>query len=120
MPVDVTIDRVSPTCAVAAIRGELILGKPLRAVEVKLQKLIGDGVRGLVLDLTDCGYSDSAGLGFLVYTYGLLAEQGGTLRLCGVPERMAYSFVTTKTDGILPCDASRDVSLEKLSGAEAG
>jgi anti-anti-sigma factor len=115
MPVDVTIDRVSPSCAVAAIHGELILSKPLRAVEKKLEKLMEDGVRGLVLDLTDCGYSDSAGLGFLVYTYGLISQKGGALRLCGVPQRMVESFVTTRTDGILPCDATRDVSLGKLS-----
>lgn len=110
-----SVDRVSATCAVAAIRGGLTMGTSMKLVETELQRIIGEGVHQLVLDLTDCGYSDSAGLGFLVYTFGLISQKGGRLRLCGVSDRIKEMLVTTMTDKILPCDPTPTDSLAKLS-----
>jgi len=94
------------------------MGSSLKAVEGALQGLIADGVSQLVLDLTDSTYSDSAGLGFLVYTYGLIKEKGGAIRLCGVSERIVDMLVTTRTDDILPCDPTSADSLEKIAAGQ--
>src|ERR1035437_5604731 len=102
MPLDITVDTLNAASAVVAVHGSLTLGSNLKMVEGQVQQLIEEGVRKLVLDLTDCQYSDSAGLGFLIHTYGLVTGQGGTVRLCGVSERVMELLKMTKTDAMLP------------------
>jgi anti-anti-sigma factor len=69
-----------------------------------------------VIDLTDVEYVDSAGLGMLMYAYGMLNEKKGTLRLCGVTARVMSLLQMTKTDMFLPIDTSLDESLAALRG----
>ena len=114
MPLEMAVDRVSSTCAVVAIHGGMTLGTSLKAVEDSVKRLIAEGVRQLVVDVSDCGYSDSAGLGFLVHTYGVITQKGGAIRLCGAGEKILNLLAITKTDAILPCDASRQESLARL------
>jgi anti-sigma B factor antagonist len=114
MALDITVDTLNSASAVVAIHGSLTLGSNLKMVEGQVQQLIEEGVKKLVLDLTDCQYSDSAGLGFLIHTYGLISAQGGTVRLCGVSERVMELLRMTKTDALMPCDADRQVSIGKL------
>ena len=119
MPLEMDTDRVGPECAVVSIRGGMTLGTTLKSIEGSVVQLIGEGVRKLVLDVTECGYSDSAGLGFLVHTYGVISQKGGAMRLCGAGERITNLLAITKTDAILPCDPTRVESLEALGCAGA-
>jgi anti-sigma B factor antagonist len=113
MPLDLTVDRLNPTTAVVAIDGALTLGTGLKMVDTQVQQLIADGVDRLVLDLSQCSYCDSAGLGFLVNAYRSIEERGA-LRQCGVGARVMALLKLTRTDSILLCDADRAASLEKL------
>ena len=69
-----------------------------------------------MIDLTEVEYVDSAGLGTLMYAYGMLNEKGGALRLCGVNDRVLSLLQMTKTDTFLPVDKSKDESLTALRG----
>jgi len=99
------------------LTGSLTLGTTLKIVDTRLQQLVEDGVHRLVLDLSYCAYSDSAGLGTLIHTFGVLSERGGSMRLCGVNERLAAMFKMTRTDALLPCDPDRETSLAALASA---
>jgi anti-anti-sigma factor len=59
---------------------------------------------------------DSAGLGMLMYAYGLLNDKKGVLRLCGVAPRVLSLLQMTKTDTFLPIDPSRDESVAAIRG----
>lgn len=76
MALEAVIDRIDATTAVVTMSGSLTLGTALKVVDTKLQQLVQDGVSKLVVDLTACAYLDSAGLGALVYRYGVLAGEG--------------------------------------------
>ena len=114
MPLNMTIDRLNPSSAVVTIHGALTLGTNLRILEANVQQLIGEGVQRLVLDLSDCNYADSAGLGFLIHTYGLVVKHSGTMRLCGLQEQVAGLLKMTQTESFLICDANREASLERI------
>jgi anti-sigma B factor antagonist len=114
MPLDITVDILNAGSGVVSIHGSLTLGSNLKMVEGQVQQLIEEGVQKLVLDLTDCQYADSAGLGFLIHTYGLVSQRGGTIRLCGVSERVMDLLKMTKTDAMMPCDSDLQASLGKL------
>jgi len=66
--------------AVIAIKGELD-AYTAPGLEEQVTKLLGDGVRTIVLDLGDTGFLDSSGLRAILTSQRRLTEAGGELRL---------------------------------------
>jgi anti-sigma B factor antagonist len=114
MPVEARLELLPGDSAVFTLTGAMTMGKSLKAVEGQLQNAISSGIVHIVLDLHGVDYADSAGLGLLVHTFGLLNERHGTLRLCGVQPRLRAMLHTTRTDTILTLDGTRDDSLAAL------
>jgi anti-anti-sigma factor len=114
MPVEARIELLPGDAAVFTLTGAMTMGKPLKAVEGQLQNAVASGIVHMVLDLHGVDYADSAGLGLLVHTFGLLNERHGTLRLCGIQPRLRAMLHTTRTDTILTLDGSREDSLAAL------
>jgi anti-anti-sigma factor len=111
MDLEAATQRIDPATAIVTISGALRLSGDLSPVNTLLQQLIAGGVTHLVLDLTSCPYVDSAGLGTLLHTYGLLSQRHGQLRLCGVNQRIEDLILMTHTDALLRRDATREVAL---------
>jgi anti-sigma B factor antagonist len=116
MPLSANIENLPHGIAVVRLSGGLTLGTSLKIADSQIQAAIEDGVSKLVIDLTDVEYMDSAGLGMLMYAYGMINEKKGTLRLCGVTARVLSLLKMTKTDMLLPIDKSLDESLAALRG----
>ena len=114
MALDVTIEKLNDIVAVAAVHGALSMGTNLKTVDSNLQTLVAGGIKRLVLDLSDCPYLDSSGLGLVVMLNGLLGASGGKLRLCGVNSRVAGLLSLTRTDTFLVCDVDRAESLSAI------
>ena len=114
MSLEVAIEKLDGKTAAVTISGPLALGTKLKVLDSQLQQLVCDGFNRVVLDLTDCSYVDSSGLGVVVYTWGLLQNSNGVLRICGVNERVSALLKLTKTDAFLPCDLDRSTSLAAL------
>jgi anti-anti-sigma factor len=90
------------------------LSTSLKIADSQIQSAIEDGASKMVIDLTDVEYVDSAGLGMLMYAYGMPNEKQGSLRLCGVTARVMSLLQMTKTDMFLSIDKSLDESLAAL------
>ena len=116
MPLSANIEHLPHGIAVVRLSGGLTLGTSLKIADSQIQSAIEDGVSRLVIDLTDVEYVDSAGLGMLMYAYGMLNQKGGALRLCGVTDRVMSLLQMTKTDTFLPIDKSLDESVAALQG----
>jgi anti-sigma B factor antagonist len=116
MPLSANIENLPHGIAVVKLCGGLTLGTSLKIADSQVQAVIEDGISSMVIDLTDVEYVDSAGLGMLMYAYGMLNEKKGTLRLCGVTARVLSLLQMTKTDMLLPIDKSLDESIAALKG----
>jgi len=119
MPLDAKIENLSDRIAVVILTGSMNLGSALKLVDAQMQQALATEVAGLVLDLSGVDYVDSAGLGVLVHTYGLMNQHGGTLRLCGVQPRVRSLLQMTKTDLFLAIDETRDDSVAVLRTVRA-
>jgi anti-sigma B factor antagonist len=115
MILDVSIDHTSPGTAVVAMKGPLTLGTSLLAADTNLQNLIKAGTTRIVLDLSGVPYIDSAGLGAIVHAYGLAMENHGSIRLCGINEKVASLLKMTRMDGFLAVDSDSATSLAALA-----
>lgn len=62
----------------------------------KIQSLLQQGQKKLVLDLGGVSYVDSAGLGQLVQIHATTKNNGGALRLANVTKRLKDLLVVTK------------------------
>jgi len=106
---------IEPGITVFAITGRLSLGNTLQSIESSLKKLIDAGSRKLVVDLTELNYIDSAGIGMLVGTNGLIEQAGGTMRVAGAQGLVAKSFAVVHIDRILALDPDVDSSTKTMA-----
>ncbi len=121
MALEATIETVGDgQTAVVTLVGLMTLGTNLKTADQQVQTALGQGAKNLVLDLTGVEYSDSAGLGMLVHTYGLVKAKGGVLRLCGVQKRVTQMLKLTTTDKFLMVDADRAASVAAIEGGRVG
>ena len=116
MPLSASIENLADGIAVVRLSGGLTLGTSLKIADTQIQTAIANGAARMVIDLTDVEYVDSAGLGMLMFAYGMLNEKHGALRLCGVTDRVMSLLKMTKTDSFLPIDASANESIVALRG----
>jgi anti-sigma B factor antagonist len=85
---------VGADCAVLRVWGEVDVYTAPRLRE-RVVKLLGDGVRHVVVDLREVDFLDSTGLGALVGSLKRLREQDGSLKLVTGRERIMQVFRLT-------------------------
>jgi anti-sigma B factor antagonist len=108
------IRQVEPNVTVVELTGHLNLGNELMSIENAVKRLIADGARKLVIDVTRLDYIDSAGIGMLVGCNGQMDRAGGKMRVAGAQGTVAKSFAVVHMDRITSLDADVDAAMENL------
>ncbi len=78
------------------LSGKLTIGEGDELLKDKINSLIQQGRRKLVLNLAGVPYIDSAGLGEIVRTYTTVSRQGGKLKLLNLTKRIQDLLAITK------------------------
>ncbi|MBE3134156.1 MAG: STAS domain-containing protein [Acidobacteria bacterium] len=78
------------------LKGKLTLGEGDELLRDKVNSLIQQGMKKLVLNLAEVPYIDSAGLGEIVRTYTTVSRQGGQLKLLSLTKRITDLLSITK------------------------
>ena len=78
------------------LKGKLTIGEDVELVKDKINSLIQQGEKKLLLNLADVPYVDSAGLGEIVRTYTTVNRQGGSLKLLHLTKRIEDLLAITK------------------------
>jgi len=73
--------RESGDVTILDLQGRATIGADSDLLSSHLQKLIANGVRKLLLNLTDVTQLDSSGISAIVGTHASLSRQGGSLKL---------------------------------------
>jgi anti-sigma B factor antagonist len=90
-------EKVQGDVAVIKVTGEITLNQGGDVLlKDKVQSLLQQGHRKLVMDLGGVSYVDSAGLGQLVQIHATAKNHGGSLRLANVTKRLKDLLVVTK------------------------
>ena len=89
--------RIAGNVAIITINGDITLNKGGDVLlKDKVQSLIQQGQKNIVVDLGGVSYVDSAGLGQLVQAYATTKNKGGALKLLNVTKRLKDLLVVTK------------------------
>jgi anti-sigma B factor antagonist len=94
------------------LKGRVTLGEGDELLKDKVNSLINQGQKKLVLNLADVPYIDSAGLGEIVRTYTTVSRQGGSLKLLSLTKRITDLLSITK---LLTVFETFDAEAEALS-----
>ena len=72
-------ERTSGDVIVLDLKGKITLGAGDELLKDKVNSLLNQGQRKIILNLEAVPYVDSAGLGAVVRTYTTVSRQGGSL-----------------------------------------
>ena len=78
------------------LSGRITLGEGETLLKDKLNSLLHQGRKNLLLNLGGVSYVDSAGLGALVAAYTTVTREGGTLRLVSITKKLQDLLSITK------------------------
>ena len=73
--------RESGDVTILDLRGRSTIDGESELLDNRLRKLIANGVRRVLLNLTDLAQVDSSGVGVIIDSYVFLRDQGGDLKL---------------------------------------
>ena len=78
------------------VKGRITMGEGDEMLKDKVNSLVNQGHKKIVLNLADVPYIDSAGLGEIVRTYTTVSRQGGSLKLLNLTKRITDLLSITK------------------------
>ena len=78
------------------LKGRITMGEGDELLKDKVNSLVNQGHKKIVLNLAEVPYIDSAGLGEIVRTYTTVSRQGGSLKLLNLTKRITDLLSITK------------------------
>jgi anti-sigma B factor antagonist len=89
-------ERLIGDVTILDLKGKMTLGEGDELLKDKINSLIHQGQKKLLLNLEGVPYIDSAGLGEIVRTYTTVSRQGGNLKLVNLTKRITDLLSITK------------------------
>jgi anti-sigma B factor antagonist len=89
-------ERVVNDVTILDLKGKMTLGEGDELLKDKINTLVQQGQKKIVLNLEGVPYIDSAGLGEIVRTYTTVSRQGGKLKLLNLTKRIQDLLAITK------------------------
>jgi anti-sigma B factor antagonist len=110
-------ERAVGDVVVLDIKGKITLGEGDELLKDKINSLVNQGQRKIVLNLAGVPYIDSAGLGQVVHTYTTLSRQGGSLKLLNLTKRITDLLVITKLANVFEMFDSESDAVQSFSAS---
>lgn len=100
------------------VKGRITLGEGDEILKDKVNSLLNQGLKKIVLNLADVPYIDSAGLGEIVRTYTTVSRQGGSLKLLNLTKRITDLLAITKLLTVFETYESENDAVQSFSSAK--
>jgi anti-sigma B factor antagonist len=98
---DIQTKHLQPDIVVLEITGRITLGRESKQLEWAVEKLVGEGRKKVIFDLTGVTNVDSTGIGIIVMSAGQLKKAGGELRVAGATAHVEDVLKMTNVDQIV-------------------
>jgi anti-sigma B factor antagonist len=89
-------ERAVGDVTVLDLKGKITLGEGDELLKDKVNSLVNQGRKKIILNLAEVPYIDSAGLGEVVRTFTTVSRQGGSLKLLNLTKRITDLLSITK------------------------
>jgi len=109
-------ERAVGDVVVLDLKGKVTLGEGDELLKDKVNSLVNQGHKKIVLNLADVPYVDSAGLGEIVRTYTTVSRQGGKLKLLNLTKRIQDLLAITKLLTVFETYESEPDAIKSFGG----
>ena len=99
------------------LKGKITLGEGDELLKDKVNSIVSQGRRKIVLNLAEVPYLDSAGLGEVVRAYTTVSRQGGSLKLLNLTKRITDLLSITKLLTMFDTFDSEDEAVRSFSAS---
>ena len=110
-------ERAIGDVVVLDLKGKITLGEGDELLKDKVNSLVNQGKKKIVLNLADVPYIDSAGLGEVVRTYTTVSRQGGSLKLLNLTKRISDLLSITKLLTVFETFESENEAIRSFSAS---
>jgi anti-sigma B factor antagonist len=105
-------ERDSNGVTILDLSGRITQGGGDLVLKDKLQSLVGQGKKNILLNLAEVSYIDSAGLGALVSAHTTLSREGSRFKLANVTKKLQDLLSITKLHLVFDTFESEEAALE--------
>src|ERR1700722_10360521 len=98
MTLSLTTRKHGADIVVVELAGRITLGRESGQIEANILKLLGEGTRKIVIDLSKVDYIDSTGIGKIAYCFGKITQSGAQSRVAGARGLVMDLFRITRLD----------------------
>jgi anti-sigma B factor antagonist len=113
-------ERTVGDVVIVDVSGKVTLGDGGDVVlKDKMQSLVQQGRKKVLLNLAEVSYVDSAGLGEIVQSYATVMKNGGALKLLNVTKRIKDLLSITKLLTVFECHDSEAEAVSSFSSTKA-
>ena len=110
-------ERTVGDVTVLDLKGKITLGEGDEQLKDKVNSLVNQGIRKMLLNLADVPYLDSAGLGEVVRAYTTVSRQGGSLKLLNLTKRITDLLSITKLLTVFETYESENEAVKSFSAS---
>ena len=110
-------ERTIGDVVVLDIKGRVQLGEGDEMLKDKVNSLLNQGRKKIVLNLAGVPYIDSAGLGEVVRTFTTVSRQGGSLKLLNLTKRITDLLSITKLLTVFETFESEQDAVKSFAGS---
>jgi anti-sigma B factor antagonist len=110
-------ERTIGDVVVLDLRGRVMLGEGDELLRDKVNSLMNQGRKKIVLNLAEVPYIDSAGLGEVVRTFTTVSRQGGHLKLLNLTKRITDLLAITKLLTVFDTYDSEQEAVQSFSAS---
>ena len=110
-------ERAAGDIIILDLTGKMTLGEGDEILKDKINSLVLDGHKKIVLNLAGVPYIDSSGLGEIVRTYTTVSRQGGSLKLLNLTKRITDLLAITKLLTVFETHDSEDDAVRSFSSS---
>ena len=111
------VERTKGDVLILDVKGRITLGEGDELLKDKVNSLLNQGQKKIVLNLAEVPYIDSAGLGEIVRTYTTVSRQGGNLKLLSLTKRITDLLSITKLLTVVETFDSEDDAVQSFSAS---
>lgn len=108
-------ERVVGNVTILDLKGKITLGEGDEALKDKINSLVHQDRKQILLNFGGVPYVDSAGLGEIVRTYTTVSRQGGQLKLVNLTKRITDLLMITKLLTVFETFESEQDALKSYS-----
>lgn len=89
-------ERQAGDVTILDMSGKVTIGEGSVALRNTIRRLLGEGKKKILLNLSDVGYIDSSGIGELVSSFTAVNKEGGSLKLLNLTQKIQDLLAITK------------------------